>query len=87
MMLAKIYITLKDGILDPPGKTVQQALTSLGYANVEDVRIGKYVLVRFKNGERTDLEDQTRQMCEKLLANPVIESFSFEIVENPEREK
>jgi len=86
-MLAKIYITLKDGILDPPGKTVQQALTSLGYANVEDVRIGKYVLVRFKNGERTDLEDQTRQMCEKLLANPVIESFSFEIVENPEREK
>ncbi len=72
---AKIYVTLKSGVLDPQGKAVQQALASLGFAEVKDVRVGKYIELELgKNSEK-----RVRQMCEKLLANTVIESYRFEI--------
>jgi len=77
-MTAKVYVTPKRGVLDPQGKAVARALHSLGFADVEDVRIGKYVEIRL-GGSREDAAARVRNMCEKLLANRVIEDFRFEI--------
>ena len=80
-MLAKIYVTLRKGVLDPPGKTNLHSLESLGYNEVRDVRLGKYMEVSFDNIEPDKAEARIREMCEKLLANPVIEDYRFEISE------
>jgi len=78
-MKAKIYITLKPGVLDPQGKTVQHALAALGFAEVQDARIGKYIELKLEGVDRGKAEDGVKQMCEKLLANTVIESYRFDI--------
>jgi phosphoribosylformylglycinamidine synthase len=80
-MIAKIYITLKSGVLDPQGKTIHHALDSLGYNEVEGVRLGKYVLIHLKDGDPEKVRDRIEEMCQKLLANPVIEEYRFEIQE------
>jgi len=72
----EIFVTYKAGIFDPPGATAERALANLGYEGVEQVKIGKYVQL---SGE-VDLSAVT-EMCEKLLANPVIEDFRIETVE------
>ncbi|MEW6616397.1 MAG: phosphoribosylformylglycinamidine synthase subunit PurS [Thermodesulfobacteriota bacterium] len=77
-MLAKIYVTLKKGVLDPQGKAVQHSLESLGYKEVKDVRLGKYMEVKFDDIEGDEANMRIREMCEKLLANPVIEDYRFE---------
>ncbi len=77
-MKAKVYITLKPGVLDPQGKAVQQALGSLGFDEVQDVRVGKYIELSLSKNST----ERVKEMCEKLLANTVIESYRFEI-ENP----
>ena len=74
-MKAKIYITLKPGVLDPQGKAVHQALAQLGFNEVRDVRVGKYIEVELAKNS----EERVRQMCDKLLANTVIESYRFEM--------
>jgi len=79
MLNAKVYVTLKKGVLDPQGKAVQGSLKSLGYDGVEDVRLGKYVEVRLNETDREKAKTQVREMCEKLLANTVIEDYSFDI--------
>lgn len=81
MLRANIYVTLKEVILDPQGKAVKGALTSLGYGQVEDVRVGKYLVVTLKYDDREKAEQEVREMCQKLLANPVIEDFTFELQE------
>ena len=78
-MLAKIYVTLKNGVLDPQGKAVQHSLESLGYREIKDVRLGKYMEVQIDNMNRDEAQARVREMCEKLLANPVIEDYRFEI--------
>lgn len=78
-MKAKIYITLKSGVLDPQGKAVEHALGSLGFQEVEGVRIGKYIEVGLKEDDRAQAESRVKSMCEKLLANTVIESYRYEI--------
>lgn len=78
-MKAKIYITLKPGVLDPQGKAVQHALGSLGFAEVQDARIGKYVELKLIDADRAKAEADVKQMCEKLLANTVIESYRYEL--------
>jgi len=80
-MLAKVYVTPKRGVLDPQGKAVEQALHSLGFGEVADVRIGKYIEIRIGEGAADQAEPRIRQMCEKLLANQVIEDFRFEIAD------
>lgn len=80
-MKAKVYVTLKPGILDPQGKAILDALGHLGYRAVQDVRTGKYLEVDLGNQDRDGAEDQIRAMCEKLLANPVIEEYRFEVME------
>lgn len=78
-MTAKIYITLKSCVLDPQGKTIHHALDSLGYNEVESVRLGKYVLIHLKDGDPETVKSRIDEMCQKLLANPVIEEYRFEI--------
>jgi len=75
----KIYITLKEGILDPQGKAVQHSLHTLGYPAVENVRIGKYIELNLDNNSRDVLDVQIKDMCNKLLANPIIEDYQYEI--------
>jgi phosphoribosylformylglycinamidine synthase len=79
MPLAKVYVTLKKGVLDPQGLTVQRALEALGYEEVSEVRIGKYLEVTLADGPQDELHSHVVEMCEKLLANPVIEDYRFEI--------
>ena len=79
MIRAKVYVTLKKGVLDPQGETVRGALETLGFAGVKDVRIGKFMVVTLNEVSREEASRRVEQMCKKLLANPVIEDFSYEI--------
>lgn len=81
MYLAKVYVTLKPTVNDPQGLTVKGGLQTLGYANVESVRVGKYMEIHLTGSSRAEAEEQVRGMCDKLLANPVIEDFRFELEE------
>ncbi len=79
MYLAKVYITLKPTVNDPQGLTIKGALHNLGFASVEDVRAGKYIEVRLEENDLTKASEQVNEMCRKLLANPVIENYRFEL--------
>ena len=80
-MKAKIYVTLKEGIHDPQGLAIQQSLSMLGFDSVQDVRMGKFLEVDLQDTEKESAESQIQNMCQKLLANTVIEDFRYEIVE------
>jgi len=80
-MLAKVYVTPKKAILDPQGKAIAHALHALDYAEVTDVRMGKYLEVRVNGLTRAQAEQRVEEMCRRLLANLVIEDFRFDIVE------
>jgi len=79
MHLAKIYITLKPTVNDPQGLTIKGALHNLGFAKVQDVRAGKYIEVRVDENDSEKAKEQVSEMCRKLLANPVIENYRFEL--------
>ena len=81
MFLAKVYITLKPTVNDPQGLTIEGGLHMLGFDSVRSVRAGKYMEIRLNEDERQKAEEQIREMCQKLLANPVIEDFRFELEE------
>ena len=81
MFLARVYVTLKPTVNDPQGLTIRGALHSLGFADVESVRAGKYLEVRLSASDRPQAEEQLAEMCRKLLANPVIEDYRFELEE------
>lgn len=76
---SRIYITLRNSVLDPAGTAVQSGLQQLGYHGVESVRIGKYIEVTLKAENQAQADEQLHQMCDQLLANPVIENYCFEI--------
>jgi phosphoribosylformylglycinamidine synthase len=78
---ARVYVTLKRGVLDPQGKAVCTGLHQLGYREVTDVRIGKYMEVTLGGLPREEAEKRLQAMCDKLLANPVIEDSRFEFQE------
>jgi phosphoribosylformylglycinamidine synthase len=80
MYKVKVYVTLRESVLDPQGSAVKSALHSMEYKEVQDVRIGKYMELTIEKSDR-DLEESVREMCEKLLANTVIEDFSYEVQE------
>ena len=80
MYKVKVYITLRESVLDPQGTAVQQSLHSLTYNEVEDVRIGKFIELNIGETER-DLDELVKEMCEKLLANTVIETYRYEVEE------
>ena len=78
-MLAKINITLKKDVLDPQGSVIANSLKSLGFDNVNDVRQGKFIELEINSNSKEEAEKQCNDMCEKLLANLVIEDYSVEI--------
>lgn len=78
-MKVRIYVTLKEGILDPQGKAVQHSLHTLGHPGAEDVRIGKYIEIKMNDKSRETIEEEIKDMCRRLLANPIIEDFRYEI--------
>jgi phosphoribosylformylglycinamidine synthase subunit PurS len=80
MKKVKVYVTLKESILDPQGSAVQGSLSKIGYAEVADVRIGKYLELTIADTDR-DIHTIVKEMCEKVLANTVIEKFRYEIEE------
>jgi phosphoribosylformylglycinamidine synthase len=80
-MRVKIFVSLKNGVLDPQGKAIERSLHTLGYTEVGDVRVGKYLEVEVNAASRTEAESRVREMCDKLLANTVIEHYRFEIEE------
>jgi phosphoribosylformylglycinamidine synthase subunit PurS len=79
MAKVKVYITPKKGVLDPQGKAVEASLHSLGYKNVDDLQIGRYIELELGGQDLKKAEKQVQAMCQKLLANPVIEDFRFEV--------
>lgn len=76
----RIHVILKPGVLDPQGETVARSLHALGYQEVADVRIGKYLEVRLEASGPDEARDRLEQMCQQLLANPVIEDYRVEVV-------
>ncbi len=78
-MKARVYITLKDGVLDPQGKATLSALHQLGFNNAQDVRIGKYIEIALAATDAKQAEVELKGMCEKLLANTVVERYRVEI--------
>jgi phosphoribosylformylglycinamidine synthase subunit PurS len=80
MYKVKVYVTLRESVLDPQGSAVKSALHSMDYKEVQDLRIGKYMELTIEKSDR-NLDDAVREMCEKLLANTVIEDYSYEVQE------
>ena len=79
MYKVKIFVSLKESVLDPQGSAVQHALHSMSYQEVKDVRIGKYMELTL--ADTSNVDARVKEMCEKLLANTVIEDYSYEIEE------
>ncbi len=78
---AKIFVTLRPSVLDPAGVAVQSGLKQLGYNNVEQVRIGKYIEVTLISPDENSARKNLDQICDQMLANPVIENYRFELIE------
>ena len=78
-MKAKIHVTLKPGIRDPQGKAIEQALATLGYKSASNVRMGKYLEMDLNEKDKVKAEVEVKAMCEKLLANTIIEEYRFEL--------
>lgn len=78
-MKAKVHVFLKTGVLDVQGKAVENALHGLGWAGVSDVRVGRTIEFDIKSQDKAAAEAEVKAMCEKLLANTVIEGYRFEI--------
>lgn len=81
MLKARIFVTLKSGVLDPQGEAVKRSLQVLGYEGVQDVRIGKYIEVSLEGNDAEASRRKLEEMSDKLLANPVIENYRVEMVE------
>jgi phosphoribosylformylglycinamidine synthase PurS subunit len=78
-MKARVHVTLKRGVLDPEGEAVRHALGSLGFGGVDGVRMGKLIEIELVDTDAAAAEARVRQMCEKLLANTVIEDYAVEL--------
>jgi len=77
---AVVYVKLKDGVLDPQGSTIQRALENMGYHGIKDVRSGKVFEIAFHSNEGKKPEELIDEVCRKLLTNPIIEKYNFEIL-------
>jgi len=79
MFLSKVTVTLRKSILDPQGKAVEYAVSTLGLRGVKDVRIGKYIEFRIDGNSESEAQQVAEDVCKKLLANPVMEDYRVEI--------
>ncbi|AJD90438.1 phosphoribosylformylglycinamidine synthase [Jeotgalibacillus malaysiensis] len=80
MIKVKVHVTLRESVLDPQGTAVKNSLHAMNYSEVQDVRIGKYLELLIEPSDRP-IEESVKEMCEKLLANTVIENYEFEVEE------
>jgi phosphoribosylformylglycinamidine synthase len=80
LYLAKIKVTLRKSILDPQGKAVEHSMQSLGFKDIKDTRIGKFIELKIDASSEAEAKKITDQACKKILANPVMEDYKFEIV-------
>ena len=80
-MKAKVHVTLKNGVLDPQGKAIESALDHMGFRDVGAVRVGKYIELDLKDTSKDKAQTAVKDMCEKLLANTVIEKYQIELAE------
>jgi phosphoribosylformylglycinamidine synthase PurS subunit len=78
-MKARVFVTLKNGVLDPQGKAIGHALNGLGFGQVSDVRQGKVIDIELSEHNEAAARESLKQMCEKLLANTVIEKYEIEL--------
>ncbi len=81
MFKARVHVLLKPGVLDPQGSAVQKALQTMEYRGVQEVRIGRYIEIYLESESKEKASREVEEMCQRLLANPVIEDFTFEVVE------
>lgn len=79
MFLARVFVTLKPAVNDPQGETVLNALRQLGFDEIESVRAGKYLEIRLDGERESEAARRIEEMCDRLLANPVIENYRFEL--------
>lgn len=79
MIRVKVHVRLKQGVLDPQGQTVKQALEGLGYRGLQEVRMGKLIELQFDGKDRQTLEKEVREISQRVLINPLIEEFYYEI--------
>jgi phosphoribosylformylglycinamidine synthase len=78
-MIARVYVTLKAGVLDPQGRAIARALVADGFGEVQDARVGKLIEVKLEETDPAKAKERLKEMCEKLLANTVIERYDIEI--------
>lgn len=78
-MVARVFVTLKPGVLDPAGKAVEQSLHSLGYSEVGEVRLGKYLELEVEAADPAQARARVEEMCRRLLANTVVENYRVEV--------
>ena len=81
MFRVKIYVTLKEGVADPQGATIKHAIDSLGYEGVDRVKTGKYFQIEVNMHDKNKVREQIEDMCQKILVNPVIENYEYQIEE------
>lgn len=80
----EVHIQLKPGMLDPQGETLEHVLAAIGYEGVRSMRVGKWITFEIKGGESDTVEAQVEEMCDRLLANPIIERYEYQVTrENP----
>jgi phosphoribosylformylglycinamidine synthase len=81
VLKANVYVTLKEGVLDPQGDAVKKSLHVLNYTDVDELRIGKFIEIWLQSDDREKAQQELTEMSDKLMANPVIENFRVELVE------
>jgi phosphoribosylformylglycinamidine synthase PurS subunit len=82
MLKATVYVTLRESVLDPQGNAVHESLHALGFDEVGEVRIGKFMELEINDDDQSKAEERIKDMCEKLLANTVIEDYRFDLNKN-----
>jgi phosphoribosylformylglycinamidine synthase len=82
---SKINVSIRKTILDPQGKAVEHSLKSLGFDSIEDTRIGKFIELKINAKSKKEAESISEEACRKLLANPVMEEYSFEVVKDGDK--
>jgi phosphoribosylformylglycinamidine synthase subunit PurS len=80
-MTAHVWVMLKSTVLDPQGQTIQRALASLGHQNIQDVRQGKFFVLKLDGASREEAQKQVERIAKEVLTNPIIEEFRFEILD------
>jgi len=78
-MKANVYVTLKPDVLDPEGLTIKNALNTLNYKKIKNVRMGKFIVIEFTDSNREKVEQDLKKICHDILSNPIIEDYTYKI--------